>query len=801
MFNIDEKIIPWGGKELKLETGKVARQATGSIVASMGKTVVLCTVVAAKKPKEGVDFFPLTVNYNERFYAAGKIPGGFNKREGRPADRETLISRLADRPIRPLFMEGFFNEVQVTCTTLSYDPECQPDIVAMAGISAALAISGIPFNGPIAAARVGYKDGEYLLNPSVEQIADGSLLDLVVAGTEKAVLMVESEAKELSEEVMLGAVMFGFEQFQTVIKAIKEFAKVAGKPKWEVEPQDNSEIKQKVKELAQAKIEDAYANIDKQVRRALLDEVKQELKKQLVETEGLQELWVNYCLKELEAEIVRGAIIGKKKRIDGRTTTDIRRIESEVNFLPSVHGSALFTRGETQALVALTLGTGSDEQIVDDLESDRKERFLLHYNFPPYSVGETGAMRAPGRREIGHGKLAARAVAALIPTKEEFPYTIRVVSEITESNGSSSMATVCGTSLALMAAGVPLKSPIAGIAMGLILEGKKYEVLSDIMGDEDHLGDMDFKVAGTLEGITALQMDIKISGITEEIMKKALDQAKDGRIHILGEMSKTLTASKPELAEHAPQIKKLMVPKDRIGEIIGPGGKIIKDIIEKTKVKIDISDDGTVLVAATSAESMQAGLGMINDIIAVPELGEIYKGQVSRIADFGAFVSIMKNSEGLVHVSEMADYRVRNPRDLVKEGDEVSVKVIEIDRTGKVRLTMKGLNDFGSQPETDDEGQESQPRSDENSDYEPRKPRSGGGHRRDNRRQGGGGRDRDRGGDRGREGSGEYRGRDNRGGDRPRNNDRRERGDRDRQQANVHHDPQGSASSKKRRFF
>lgn len=792
MFKIEEKIIPYGDKELRLETGKVARQATGSVVASMGKTVVLCTVVAAKKPKEDVDFFPLTVNYIEKFYATGKIPGGFHKRETRPSDRETLTSRLIDRPIRPLFIDGFFNEVQVICTTLSYDPECQPDIVAMAGVSAALAISGIPFNGPIAAARVGYKDGEFILNPSAAQIADGSLLDLVVAGTEKAVLMVESEVKELSEEIMLEAVMFGFNKFQPIIKAIKEFAKAAGKPKWEVELQDHSELKQKVKAIALAKIETAYAETDKQVRRELLDAVKLELKKQLVEIEGLKELWVNYCFKGLESEVVRGAIIGKKKRIDGRTTTDIRRIETETNLLPNVHGSALFTRGETQALVAITLGTGSDEQIIDDIEGDRKEHVLLHYNFPPYSVGEVGMMRAPGRREIGHGKLASRAIAALIPAKEEFPYTIRIVSEIMESNGSSSMATVCGTSLALMAAGVPMKSPIAGIAMGLIMEGKKYEVLSDIMGDEDHLGDMDFKVAGTSDGITALQMDIKISGITEEIMKKALEQAKDGRIHILGEMAKTITVSKTELADNAPQIKKLMVPKERIGELIGPGGKIIKDIIEKTKVKIDIADDGTVLVAATSAESMQAGLDMINDIIAVPDIGETYKGRVTRIADFGAFVSIMKNSEGLVHVSEMADYRVRSPRDLVKEGDEVNVKVIEIDRTGKVRLTMKGLNDFGSKPETDDEGQEPNQRPDENPDFEPRKPR-GGGYRRDSRRSQGGGRDNrdnDRGGDRSRSSS-----------------DRRDRdrGDnRDSRQGQIHHDPQGSGSNtsaKKRRFF
>lgn len=812
MFDIVTKNVKWGNSELKLETGKIARQATGAVEVKMGGTVVLCTVVANKEAKSDIDFFPLTVHHQERAYAAGKILGGFNKRESRPSEREVLISRLIDRPIRPLFKKGFFNEVQVICTTLSYDPNYQPDILALVGTSAALAISGIPFDGPIGAARVGYKDGEYLLNPSIAEIADGSLLDLVVAGTEKAVLMVESEAKELSEEVMLGAVLFGQEQFRPIIAAIKEFAKEAGKPKWEVPLQDHAELMKKVEKLALRKVQTAYQEIDKQKRHELLNEIKSELKQQLVETGEHSELWVKHCLKGIEADVVRGDILEKGKRIDGRTTKDIRRIVTETNILPNIHGSALFTRGETQALVTLTLGVG-EGQIVDDLEGDRKEDFMLHYNFPSYSVGEVGAMRAPGRREIGHGKLAYRALKALIPSKEQFPYTIRVVSEITESNGSSSMATVCGASLALMSAGVPMKSPVAGIAMGLIMEGKKYEVLSDIMGDEDHLGDMDFKVAGTEGGITALQMDIKIGGITEEIMHKALEQAKAGRMHILGEMGKTIEQSADELAANAPQIRKLMVPKDRIGEIIGPGGKIIKDIIEKTKVKIDISDDGTVLVAATSAESMQAGLGMINDIIAVPEIDTLYRGKITRIADFGIFVAVLKNCEGLVHVSEMADYRVRSPRDLVKEGEEVNVKVIGIDdRTGKVRLTMKGLNDeiAAKKPENDgDENTEAPTNEEESEGYSNRAPRRDG--HRDNRRRAGGHdrRDRDDRGDRdSRSDRPQRSNRDSRGdrherGNRESKGDRPDRGNREKSQGNIHHDPQGvtSSSQKKRRFF
>ena len=692
MFNVVTKTIPWGNKTIKLETGKIARQATGAVVASMGKTIVLCTVVARHKAAENVDFFPLTVNYLERFYAAGKFPGGFNKRESRPSERETLISRLIDRPIRPLFPQGFFNDVQVICTTLAYDPECQPDIVALIGASAALAISGVPFMGPIGASRVGYKDGEYFLNPSAAEIADGSLLDLVVAGTKDAVLMVESEAKELSEEIMLGAVAYGHEQFKNIISAIEEFKNEAGKPAWNLELPNHSDLLKKIEKLANDKIKKAYSLKVKQDRVEAIEKIYEEIKEKFIVQEELNPVVVKSCFKQLEKDFVRGMIISSEKRIDGRSPVQVRRIESEIDILPQVHGSALFTRGETQVVAVATLGTGSDEQIIDDIESDRKERFLLHYNFPPFSVGEVGFLKAPGRREIGHGKLAYRSINALLPSKDIFPYTIRVVSEVTESNGSSSMATVCGTSLALMAAGVPLASPIAGIAMGLVLEGKNYVVLSDIMGDEDHLGDMDFKVAGTEKGVTALQMDIKISGITEEIMGKALNQAKDGRLHILGEMARTITKSRTELASSAPQIKTIQIPKEKIGELIGPGGKVVKDIIEKTGVKIDISDDGKVNVASTANESMEAALKMINDIIAVPEIGMIYNGSVVKIAEFGAFVRFMGKTEGLVHISEISAQRVANVRDVLKEGEEIKVKVIEIDRSGKIKLSMKQVS-------------------------------------------------------------------------------------------------------------
>lgn len=689
MFNVVTKVIEWGNKTIQLETGKIARQATGAVIAKMGDTVVLCTVVAKPKADEKIDFFPLTVNYIEKFYAAGKIPGGFNKRETRPSEREVLTSRLIDRPIRPLFPTGFFNDVQVICTTLSYDPENQPDIVALVGASAALAISGVPFMGPIAAARVGYKDGQYLLNPSIAELADGSELDLVVAGTADAVLMVESEARELSEEIMLGAVTFGHDSFKSVIAGIEEFKAEAGKADWKLALPDHSELLAKIKAFAYEQIKAAFSIAGKQERVEAISSIHSAVLHQFVEVEGNIALHVNGCFKELEKQYVRGMIVDEQKRIDGRNPVQIRRIESEIDILPIVHGSALFTRGETQVISVVTLGSGTDEQIVDDIEGDRKDKFMLHYNFPPFSVGETGALRAPGRREIGHGKLAFRALNPILPTKEAFPYTIRVVSEVTESNGSSSMATVCGASLSMMAAGVPLASPIAGIAMGLVLEGDKYVVLSDIMGDEDHLGDMDFKVAGTQKGITALQMDIKIAGITKEIMDKALTQAKDGRHHILGEMARTLTASRAELAASAPQIKTIQIPKEKIGELIGPGGKVVKDIIEKTGVKIDISDDGKVNVASSEAAGMQAALQMISDIVTVAEIGKIYNGRVTKITDFGAFVQFMRSTEGLVHISEIVNHRINSVREFLKEGQEVKVKVIEVDRGGKVKLSIK----------------------------------------------------------------------------------------------------------------
>lgn len=796
MFKIHKKEIVWGGKTLTLETGKIARQASGAVVVKMGGTVVLCTVVAAKKAKADIDFFPLSVHYIDKFYATGRFPGGFNKRENRPSEREVLTSRLIDRPIRPLFPEAFRNEVQVVCTTLSYDPEVNPDILAIIGASAALSISGIPFETPVAAARVGYVDGEFVLNPSIIYQTEHKALDLVVAGTDKAVLMVESTAQELPEDVMLEAVMFGHKNFQLVIKAIKELAADVGNEAWVVELPDHAEIMKEVSSLAEDKLKKAYAIVDKQDRRTKIDEVKDMVKKAIVEEKELNETAVISCFKSLESKIVRTQIIKTKKRIDGRGEADIRNIVCELDFLPSVHGSALFTRGETQAMVITTLGTGQDEQIVDDLEGDRKDRFMLHYNFPSYSVGEVGRMGAPGRREIGHGKLAFRAINPLLPTKEEFPYTIRVVSEITESNGSSSMATVCGTSLSLMAAGVPLPAPVAGIAMGLILEGKNHVVLSDIMGDEDHLGDMDFKVAGTAKGITALQMDIKISGITEEIMQTALTQAQAGRMHILGKMAEAITESRAKISSNAPQIKSFTIPKDKIGELIGPGGKVIKDIIEKTKVKIDINDDGVVNVASTSDEAMAAALEMINDIVAVPEVGRIYEGKVTRIADFGAFVAITKSTEGLLHVSEMAHSRVNHPRDLFKEGDIVSVKVLNVEPNGKVRLSVKAITDAPAGTATsssDDESQptERQPDSSASGSFEDRprpekrrfnKGGSGGG-RRDDRRGGQGGGNRDN-----RERSSDNRDRDNRGG-----------GERRRDEGNS--SSSSDSSSKKRRYF
>ena len=690
MFEITPEEIEWGGRPLVLETGRIARQADGAVLATYGETTVLATVVAERSAKPGLDFFPLTVNYQEKAYAAGKVPGGYFKREGRPSEKETLVSRLIDRPIRPLFVKGFKNETQVIATVLSHDLENDPDVVAMVAVSAALTISGVPFRGPIGGARVGYIDGEYVLNPTIDQMQETNL-DLVVAGTSDAVLMVESEADELSEEIMLGAVMFGHEHFQPVIEACIRMAEKAAKEPREMEEKDDSALEAKVAELAKSGLEAAYQEADKQTRQeaiaALRDTVKDEL---LDEASGDEERnAVGGAFKGLESDIVRTGILDTEKRIDGRGLADVRPIVSEVNVLPRAHGSALFTRGETQALVVTTLGTGDDEQFVDALEGTYKENFLLHYNFPPFSVGETGRVGFTGRREIGHGKLAWRALKAMLPSREDFPYTLRLVSEITESNGSSSMATVCGASLAMMDAGVPLKKPVAGIAMGLIKEGDRFAVLSDILGDEDHLGDMDFKVAGTEAGITSLQMDIKITGITEEIMQVALDQAKGGRTHILGEMSKALTEARDEMGEYAPKIETIQVPQDKIREVIGTGGKVVREIVETTGAKIDIGDDGLIKVASSDGEAIKAALDFINSIVAEPEVGVIYEGTVVKVMDFGAFVNFFGKRDGLVHISQLKNERVANTSDVVSEGDTVKVKLIGFDDRGKVRLSMK----------------------------------------------------------------------------------------------------------------
>ena len=690
MFEITREEIEWGGRPLVLETGRIARQADGAVLATYGETTVLATVVAERSAKPGLDFFPLTVNYQEKAYAAGKVPGGYFKREGRPSEKETLVSRLIDRPIRPLFVKGFKNETQVIATVLSHDLENDPDVVAMVAVSAALTISGVPFRGPIGGARVGYIDGEYVLNPTIDQMQETNL-DLVVAGTSDAVLMVESEADELSEEIMLGAVMFGHKHFQPVIEACIRMAEKAAKEPREMEEKDDSALEAKVAELAKSGLEAAYQEADKQTRQeaiaALRDMVKDEL---LDEASGDEERnAVGGAFKGLESDIVRTGILDTEKRIDGRGLADVRPIVSEVNVLPRAHGSALFTRGETQALVVTTLGTGDDEQFVDALEGTYKENFLLHYNFPPFSVGETGRVGFTGRREIGHGKLAWRALKAMLPSREDFPYTLRLVSEITESNGSSSMATVCGASLAMMDAGVPLKKPVAGIAMGLIKEGDRFAVLSDILGDEDHLGDMDFKVAGTEAGITSLQMDIKITGITEEIMQVALDQAKGGRTHILGEMSKALTEARDEMGEYAPKIETIQVPQDKIREVIGTGGKVVREIVETTGAKIDIGDDGLIKVASSDGEAIKAALDFINSIVAEPEVGVIYEGTVVKVMDFGAFVNFFGKRDGLVHISQLKNERVANTSDVVSEGDTVKVKLIGFDDRGKVRLSMK----------------------------------------------------------------------------------------------------------------
>jgi len=686
MFKIYKKEIEIGGKKIILETGKIARQADGAVIATCGETVVMATVVGAKKVNPEVDYFPLSVNYQEKYYAAGKIPGGYFKREARPTESETLISRLIDRPIRPLFPEEFKNEVQLLPTVISYDKENESDILSIIASSAALAISGMPFMGPVGASRVGFVDGKYVLNPSKKEL-ENSKLDLVVAGTKDAVLMVESETKGLTEEEMLKAVKFGHENFVPIINMIEELAKECKKPDWVVEKKDLSEVKKKIEKEFTSELKKAFSIRDKQERSNLISEITDKAKKMFEENENFTDLDVNYELKNLEKRIVRTDILKNKKRIDGRGLSDVRPIMCEVGILPRVHGSALFTRGETQAIVTTTLGTSDDEQRIESLEGLQRQRFMLHYNFPPFSVGETGRI-GTGRREIGHGKLAWRAINSSLPSKESFPYTFRIVSEITESNGSSSMATVCGTSLALMDAGVPIKEPVAGIAMGLIKEGNNFSVLSDILGDEDHLGDMDFKVAGTKDGITSLQMDIKITGITFEIMEEALKQAKDGRIHILGEMNKALGKSRDGVGKHTPKMEKITVDKKDIATVIGKGGATIREIVEKSGAKVDVNDEGVVTVAAPDEESRNIALQIIKDLTAKAEMNKIYNGKVIKIMEFGAFVNFLGKQDGLVHISELANKRVAKVTDVVKEGDEVKVKVIGFDR-GKVKLSIK----------------------------------------------------------------------------------------------------------------
>jgi polyribonucleotide nucleotidyltransferase len=693
MFDIKRKIIDWAGRKLTLETGRIARQADGAVLATYGETVVLATVVAEKSPKPGLDFFPLTVNYQEKTYAAGKIPGGFFKREGRPSEKETLVSRLIDRPIRPLFVKGFKHETQVVVTVLAHDLENDPDIVAMVAASAALTLSGVPFMGPIGAARVGFIDGEYVLNPTLDQLGEGNRMDLVVAGTEDAVMMVESEIQELTEEQVLGGVMFAHRGFQPVIQAIIELAEHAAKDPWDFVAEDQSALIEKITALVGEDLKAAYKLTAKQARHAALSAAKATAAAALVKSDanpdGYDSSKFGSAFKECEASVLRRDVLLTKKRIDGRALDVVRPIVSEVGILPRAHGSALFTRGETQALVVATLGTGDDEQFIDALEGTYKESFLLHYNFPPYSVGEVGRMNAPGRREIGHGKLAWRAVRPMLPSKQDFPYTVRIVSEITESNGSSSMASVCGASLAMMDAGVPLKKPVSGIAMGLILEPDGYVVLSDILGDEDHLGDMDFKVAGTADGITSLQMDIKIPGITEEIMKKALGQAQAGRIHILGEMSKAISGAREEIGEYAPKIETISIPTDKIRDVIGTGGKVIREIVATTGAKVDVSDDGTVKVSASDGAKIKAAMDWIKSLTSEPEIGAIYDGKVVKVVDFGAFVNFFGAKDGLVHVSQISKERVSKPSDVLSEGQIVKVKLMGFDDRGKTKLSMK----------------------------------------------------------------------------------------------------------------
>jgi polyribonucleotide nucleotidyltransferase len=726
MFNYFRKELDWGGRKLVLETGKIARQADGAVMVSYGDTIVLCTAVGVRSAKPGQDFFPLTVNYQEKTFAAGKIPGGFFKREGRPSEKETLVSRLIDRPIRPLFPDGFRNEVQVVATVLSHDLENDPDIVAMIGCSAALTLSGIPFFGPVGAARVAYINDAYVLNPTMDQLKD-SKLDLVLAGTIEGVLMVESEAQELTEDAMLGAVNFGHAAFQPVIQAIIELAEVAAKEPWPLPEKSEEEklLAARVDAVARAALTEAYTEKLKQVRQDKVSAAKKAGAAALT-AEGLEADKAKGLFKELEADIVRNNILDTGLRIDGRDTKTVRPIIAEVGVLPRAHGSALFTRGETQALCVATLGTAQDEQVIDALAGEYRENFMLHYNFPPYSVGEAGRMGSPGRREIGHGKLAWRAIHPVLPGKDKFPYTLRVVSEITESNGSSSMATVCGTSLSLMDAGVPLLRPVAGIAMGLIKEEKGYAVLSDILGDEDHLGDMDFKVAGTEMGITSLQMDIKITSITPAIMQVALNQARDGRLHILGEMAKALTGARDDVAATAPKITVISVPKEKIRDIIGTGGKVIREIVEQTGAKIDIDDDGTVKIAASDPLKAQAAIDWIRGIVAEPEVGVIYTGKVVKTAEFGAFVNFLGAKDGLVHISELAQGRVNKTTDVVNQGDAVKVKVLGFDDRGKVKLSMRVVDQATGADITEQVG-----------------PKAGGG--REGGREGGGGRDRDRG--------------------------------------------------------
>ena len=692
MFNEVKKSIQWGEETLTLETGKIARQADGTVVATLGETCVMASVTFAKTAREGQDFFPLTVHYLEKYYAAGKVPGGFFKREARPTEKETLTARLIDRPIRPLFAEGFRNEVLVMCTVLSHDLVNDPDIVAMIAASAALTISGVPFMGPIAGCRVGYADGEYVLNPEVDDMHDlrndpDQRLDLVVAGTRDAVMMVESEAYELSEDEMLGAVVFAHEQMQPVISLIVELAEECAREPFEFEPPDHSAVSDAVATAGETAMREAFAIADKQERTSAVAAAREQIREAVGE-EMRADPALGAAIKKLEASVLRGDVVKSGKRIDGRALDKVRQIECETGLLPRTHGSSLFTRGETQSLVVTTLGTGDDEQIVDALHANYRSNFLLHYNFPPYSVGEAGRVGPPGRREIGHGKLAWRALQAVLPPATEFPYTIRVVSEITESNGSSSMATVCGSSLSMMDAGVPLKAPVAGVAMGLVLESDgSYGILTDILGDEDHLGDMDFKVAGTADGITSLQMDIKVAGITPEIMKEALAQAREGRMHILGEMSKALTEA-GDFSVHAPRIETINIATDKIRDVIGPGGKIIREIVEVSGAKVDVNDEGVIKIASPNADSIAKAQEMINGIVAEPEVGVIYTGKVVKIVDFGAFVNFFGKRDGLVHVSQIENRRVNHPSDVLTEGQEVKVKLLGFDQRGKVRLSM-----------------------------------------------------------------------------------------------------------------